>query len=331
MTDFLDDMNRNEAEGVREKPDIQTTVKALKDSVDGTFNTIVFYGLSELTADEMGHVRQSWAGLPVEHRQKLLSRLIDVGEANFDLDYRAVGWHALYDEDAAVRASAIELLWEDESLELMGQLIEMAQWDESAHVRAGAASALGRFILMGELGDLPEAETMRAQDVVVNLFTNQNEEVEVRRRSLEAIANCSHEIVTEAIEEAYYSGDPDMQASAIYVMGKSCDERWADAVLHEIGSDDPQVRYEAARASGELELEEALPQLARLVQGADREIKEIAIWSLGEIGGGYALRVLGALAEEAEESGDDELLEAVEEALSSASLAGGNFDFDIDD
>ncbi|MBZ0298256.1 MAG: HEAT repeat domain-containing protein [Anaerolineae bacterium] len=326
--DFLD--NDEDVERLREKPDLDTTLNALRSNVDGSADATLFYGLAGLTMADASRAEPVWNGLPAEVRRKLLRHLVDISESNFELDYRSLGTLALGDEDAEVRATAIDLLWDDDTLELMNRLIDLAQWDESIQVRATAIEALGRFILLGELGDLPEIETIRAQDAAVNLLTNLDEDVDVRRRALEAIANCGHEIVNEAIDEAYTSDDPRMQASALYAMGRTCDNRWDEIVLREIDHIDPAIRYEAARASGELEIEEAVPHLARLVQGHDREIKEVAIWSLGEIGGSYALKILGALADEAEQD-DDDLLEAIEEALGNASLAGRDFDFDLDD
>lgn len=331
MSDYQDDLELDDAPEIREKPDLETTLRTLETNVDGALSATVFYGLSGLTADELPRVGEVWVGLPDDYRAKLLQQLVEVSETNFDLDYRTLGLYALDDERSDVRVAAIELLWEDESLELMDRLIRMAQWDESNDVRAQAAGALGRFILLGELGDLPESETVRAQDAVINLLTDPSEDEDVRRRSLEAIANCSHEIVPEAIEEAYQSGDSLMQASALFAMGKTCDERWSDAVMLAFESDDPALRYEAARASGELELDEAIPILARFAMGSDREIKEVSIWSLGEIGGGAVIKILSSLAEMAEEADDVELLDAIEEAMSNASLAGGDLDFDFDD
>lgn len=332
MTDFYDLLDDDEnTDSVREQPDLDTTLDALKSNVEGTANATVFYGLSGLSASQMPRVQEVWVTLPADYRHKLLQQMVDISETNFELDYRLIGMLALEDDDPAVRTGAVELLWEDDSLEMMDRLIDLAQWDESVQVRAASASALGRFILAGELGDLPETETIRAQDVVVTLLTSEDEDVEVRRRALESIANCGHEIVQEAIDEAYQSDDPRMQASAVFAMGRTYDNRWNDVVLREIDSVDPAIRYEAARASGELEIEEAVPQLARLAQGPDREIKEVAIWSLGEIGGSYAMKILGALADEAERDEDDDLLEAIEEAIGNASLAGRDFDFDLDD
>jgi hypothetical protein len=65
--------------------------------------------------------------------------------------------------------------------------------------------------------------------------------------------------------------------------------------------------------------------------GNDRETQEVAIWSLGEIGGREALRILSALADDAQKAEDDELIEAVDEAISSASLVGEDLVLDDDD
>jgi HEAT repeat protein len=119
-----------------------------------------------------------------------------------------------------------------------------------------------------------------------------------------------------------------MQVSALFAMGRSCDdERWSSIILREIESADAEKRYEAARAAGELEIAQAVPLLARLTESNDREIKEIAIWSLGEIGGKKALKVLNRLADEADEAEDDNLLQAVEDAIGNASLVDGEMFF----
>ena len=229
-----------------EQPDLDTTLRTLKENVEGTANATIFYGLSGLSGEDVVRVRDVWSQLGAENRHKLLQQLVDVSEANFELDYRPFALMALEDSDNAVRTAAIDLLWEDETLEVLNRLIDLAQWDESTPVRASAAGALGRFILLGELGDLPASETIRAQDVVVSLYNDVAEDVDVRRRALEAIANCGHEIVDEAIEEAFASEEPLMQASAVFAMGRTCDNRWNEAVLRSFEHSDPAIRYEAA-------------------------------------------------------------------------------------
>jgi hypothetical protein len=213
------------------KPDLATTLTAVQNGQQGTVSATVFYGLSRLNTTDIKQIQPVWDGLDPDYRRKLLRRLVDVSEANFDLDYHIIGMMALKDADAEVREAGVDLLFEDMSIELMDRLIEMAQWDDSAEVRAAAASALGRFILAGELEELPERETARAQDVAVNLLSNEDESIDVRRRALEAISNSSHEIVEEAIRDAYDSYDHKMRVSSVFAMGRSCDPQWGSTAM----------------------------------------------------------------------------------------------------
>lgn len=305
--------------------DFASALEALRTGQDNTNNATIYYGLSELTPDQVDRLRPVWDALPESYRRQLMRMLVEVSETNFELDYGAFARFALTDPDEAVRESAIDVLFEDQSMELMHRLIRLAQSDESMQVRASATSALGRFILGGELGELPEAETVKAQEAVIEILTDESEEIDVRRRALESIANCGHEIVEGAIDSAYNSDDQRLQISALFAMGRTCDNRWADIVISELDSADPEMRYEAARAAGELELQEAVPHLSRLAFDDDVEIQDVAIWSLGEIGGKEALRVLNLLAKDAARSKDNkDLLAAIEDALANAQLGGGD-------
>jgi len=60
-------------------------------------------------------------------------------------------------------------------------------------------------------------------------------------------------------------------------------------IMEELSSDDPELRFEAARAAGELELRPALPRLvSNWPMRMTARIQEMAIWALGEIGGKVA-------------------------------------------
>lgn len=159
----------------REKPDLATVLDALTHYDSQAFNTVIFYGLSDLSVEEFAAISAAWWALSGESRARLLNDMNDISEVNVDLDYRVIGQTSLDDLDSSVRVAAIDLLWVDDSLPLMQRLIDMAQWDESAEVRAAAVSALGRFILAGELDILPEVETNKAQDAAINLLMNDGE------------------------------------------------------------------------------------------------------------------------------------------------------------
>ncbi|MDX2160589.1 MAG: HEAT repeat domain-containing protein [bacterium] len=316
------DDNDFDGEARQEKPDLQTTLELLKTGDEHT--AALYYGLSDLDSEALEQFQDVWITLDDEHRRLIMRHMVEVSEANFEFHYAPVALVVLDDPDPEVRTAAVEALWESESSAVLNRLLEIAQWDESREVRAAALNGVGRFILMGELGDFPEPEALKAQDIVIGILNNEDEEIEVRRRALEAISNCSNDIVEGAIREAYEGHDRLMQISAVFAMGRAYDEQWNDIVMRELDSADPEMRYEAARAAGELMLSDAIPALSRMAFENDRELQDNAIWSLGEIGGKEAVRVLELLAANARETGDEDMIEAIEDALANASLGGSD-------
>jgi HEAT repeat protein len=303
-----------------------------------SFTAELVHCLSDLTSERLEALRAVWADLPTERRQNLMLRLVETAEMNFELDFSAIVQFALDDPDSQVRKTAIEGVIEDNSVSIMDRLIKLAQEDPFSEVRAAAAGALGMFVLEGEFGKLPEPVNLRVQDAVLALYHNLSEDIEVRRRALEAISNCGREGVADLIREAYYADELPLRVSAVFAMGRSCDEVWAPQVLDELSSDHPEMRFEATRAAGEIQLHKALPRLIELAYEEDREVQEMAIWALGEIGGRAARSALTQLATQAEDDEDDELAEAIEEAQANASLSGESLlplfelsDFDDDD
>lgn len=330
MTIEATENGENEVRPV-DKPTLEEVMSDLDAHEGNHVPTSAYYGLSNLGSEAIAAFEPYWNTINAEFKQKLLAEFAEASEINFELDYQALGNLSITDDNSEVRVKAIEVLWADESLELLSKLIDLAETDESTEVRAAAASELGRFILLGEYGDIPENDANRAQDVAIGILNDPSEDVEVRRRALEAISNSSLDFVAEAIREAYESDERLMRVSAVFAMGRSYDDQWAETVFREMHNDDPEIRYEAARAAGELELEEAVTLLGQLAVVDEREIRLVAIWSLGEIGGSQSVRLLSALGEDAKEAEDEDLLEAVEDALGYASMSGANFDFDDHD
>lgn len=310
-----------DAESVqRQRPSLATTLDALKASDGGRLNSTIFYGLSDLSESDIETVQGVWSTLTPTTRRRIMRRVAETAETNFDMEYGAIGRLGLDDPDAEVRQAAIEALAEDRGLDLMRRLIDMASTDSDDNVRAAALSGLGAFILAGELGDLPEAQALQAQKIAVQILNNTNEPIDVRRRALEAIGNCSSDIVPDLVREAYQHSDRRMRVSAVYAMGRTCDLTWRDIVTRELRSEDPEMRYEAARSAGELELRETVPTLAQLTRDSDAEIREIAIWSLGEVGGEDAMKVLRKLIRDAERAHNDDLIQVIEDAIGAASI-----------
>lgn len=283
--------------------------------------------LSDLNAADLARFGEGWPYIPSDRRSQLLQRLGEVSETNFELDYVEVTRLGLNDSDEEVRVAAIEAAWYDETLDFLHAIMKLARRDPVEAVRAEALSAMGRFILLGELDELKPSEAREAQDVALAIYRSDDESVEVRRRAIEALGNCTRAGVPELIQDAYESDDSQMRASALFAMGRTCDDIWAGIILEELISDDPEMRYEAARAAGELELSDAVERLGQLLRDDDREVLEMAVSALGEIGNDEARELLEAGIERAELGGDLVLVEAIQEALEHASLVGEDLSF----
>jgi len=270
------------------------------------------YALSDITKEQLGLFRAAWATIATERRRLIIRQLAEITEQSFEVNFDPIFLMALEDEDSQVRAAAIEGLWENEDRALITPLIRLMQSDEAEIVRAAAAAALGRFVLLAELEKLDSATGVRIEGALRATIANPAETIEVRRRAVESIAYSGKAGVRKIIREAYDSEDEKMQSSALFAMGRSADPYWRHLLLNELENDNPELRYEAARACGELELASAVPRLAELaLHDPDREVQQVAVWALGNIGGKEARRVL----EMCYESDDEVLCDAAADAL----------------
>ncbi|HQE18850.1 MAG TPA: HEAT repeat domain-containing protein [Aggregatilineales bacterium] len=283
----------------------------------------LIYRLSNPTPQDLNDLRDAWGLVPVERRRLLMSRLVETSETSFEVNFREIALLALVDEDDDVRRLGIEALWEEQDVSTMRLIVRLLQQDADAAVRAAAAQALGRFVLAGELGEFPEAVVREAEAELLDVWQESSEPLEVRRRALESIAYSGRDEVPSLIQEALDHHEIKMQASAIFSMGRSGDERWENQVLAALYHPEPELRFEAARAAGELFLTAAVARLIEMLDEDDREIQQAAIWSLGEIGGQEAKRALMDFADKRDL--DDDMLEAVEDALNTAALSTGEF------
>jgi HEAT repeat protein len=281
------------------------------------------YAFSDLAGDRLARFRVAWDSTPVATRRRIAQGMVELAEASFEVNFDAIFRHCLGDVDADVRAAAIDGLWENEEVSLIGPLLTMFRSDPSAKVRAAAAIGLGRYVLAGELEELEPPVQVRILTELLTKFHLPEESVEVRRRAVESAAYACTPEVVEAIEMAYFDDDEQMRLSAVVGMGRSCDKRWKEIVLEELQDRQPAMRYEAALAAGGLMLKEAVPLLTRLLDDVDQQVRDATIWALGQIGGAPARQALLAAYEDA----DEETQAILEEALAEQALLEGQLQF----
>lgn len=289
------------------------------------------YMLSRMNQAYLEIFSHTWPTIPTQRRRAIIQELLEIVEVNFEVNFDPVFLLALGDEDSEVRAGAIKSLWEYENPNLIGPLIHLLKTDEAVTVREAAASALGKFIYLRELEEIDWHEANLAEEALRETIHEASEDLNVRRRAVESIAYSSSPDIPQIIENAYYHDNERMQVSAIFAMGRSADSRWLGQALAELDNPSAEIRFEAVRACGELEAQQAVDKLVSFIdEENDQEIMEMAIWALGRIGGQTAKEVLEACLD----SQNAALRLAAEDALDELNLFDADlmlYDFEDDD
>jgi hypothetical protein len=274
------------------------------------------YRFSDLTPEDLVQLKNSWLKIPLWRRQALMEDVENLGESDYLLSFEALARFALRDKDAKVRLFSVHTLWEYEERDLASIFLSMLKTEPDADVRAALASALGRFVYLGDIEELDEDKLHEIEEYLFELVKGTDQPL-VRRCALESLGYSHRPEVTPLIEWAYNSKDKDWVGSALYAMGRSADENWTRYVLKMLDNVVPTIRTEAARAAGALELADAIDQLKEMLIDTDEEARLAAIWSLSQIGGEGVRQALELLQENA---GDEDDIDFIESALDNLSF-----------
>jgi HEAT repeat protein len=285
---------------------------------------------SDMEPLDLKKLAKVWSQVSPRRKHTLLEDLEDLAEADTLISFDDLARSLLADSDPQVRTRAIRLLWECDDAKLVPVYLDILNNDEDVEVRAAAANALGQFVYLGDLDKIPAELHHKIEDQLLAATTSAKETL-VRRRALESLGYSGREEVIPLIETAYREKDPDWMVSALFAMGRSCDDRWRKQVLSQLRSPSEDIRSEAVHAAGEMELESARSVLVDILE--DEEVLEVRrelIWALSIIGGEGVRAKLEELLEIEE---DDEEADFIEEALDTLSFTEdmGNFSlFDVD-
>ncbi len=309
----------------------QLVVAALLDE-NTPFPPTYLHRFSKMAADELEQLKRAWLQVNPARRLALLEDLEDLVEGDTLVILDDIARFALLDPDPAVRTTAIRMLWDDPDVKLVETFTGMLRNDPEPVVRAAAASAIGLFVYLGELEEVPENIHHQVEDELLRVMGGPDQAI-VRRRALESLGYSGREEVIELIQNGYENGDLEWLASALFAMGRSADPRWERSVLDMLRHEDTTVQTEAARAAGALELAAAREPLLELLeepQALDDDLYAAAVWSLSQIGGEDVRETLERMAEAAD---DDEDANFLEQALENLDFTEGfgvldMFDFD---
>lgn len=286
--------------------------------------------LSDLDQSQFNRFEPVWNTLSHQQRQILLTSLGKLAEDQIEFQFDRIYQLALGDSDAEVRRIAIENLWESQDQKLIPVYLDAMASDPSNDVRISAIQALGRFVLLGQFSKIGSDMLTLIEDELLKSVA-QDENLEIHRSCIEALGFSSRPGIEEIINTAYLSNDEKLRQSALIAMGRSANERWDVAILKELHSPSPDLRSEAARATGELEIRSAVRSLIELLEDVNDDVRNHAIWSLGQIGGSAAREALETLQTSVEGA---QASDQIEEALEYIAFLEGTPDFlliDYDD
>ncbi len=286
------------------------------------FSPTHLHRFSDIDPADLASLRIAWPNVEAERRVSVLEDLEDLADSDTLVSFDDLARFTLEDSDPRVRAVAIRLLWETDDAKLIPVFIKMMKNDPDETVRAGAAAGLGLFVYLGELEEINADQLERVENNLLNVYHGSDKPI-VRRRALESLGYSSRDEVAELIRTAFDSPDRDWRASSLFAMGRSADEAWSNKVLPSLADPDPDVRFEAVRAAGELELAEARQPLLDLISDSedlDYDLRAAAVWSLSQIGGEGVRSALQKLSDSIED--DDEAF-FVEEALDNLDFKEG--------
>ena len=281
----------------------------------------VLEALNDMTPTDFKTFQVVWPTIPDDRRSDVMHALLAVNalEEGYKFDFTAIFRLALADPDERVRIYGVEGLEPDDSPLLINIFARMMREDTSEIVKAACATALGKYLYLGELEELAKIDRDKAYSALMGALLVAPRNSLFHHRVIESIGFADNEETRTILAEAHDSESEDLRLSAITAMGRSGNQLWAPRLLADMVSDSAETRGRAAWACGETFLDDATGELGRLIrEDHDQEVQLAAIEALGEIASDDAR----ALLKRATDSKDEELALAAEEALENAEMLG---------
>lgn len=243
---------------------------------------------------------------------------------------------ALDDRTAAAELAGEYCVIDDELVESLLAILQSP--DEPEELRARAAISIGPALEGAEeegfdnespISDPPITEDTfrRAVDTLRNVYADEKNPKEVRRRALEAAVRSPQNWHGDAIRAAYTAGDREWMLTAVFGMGYI--PGFHREIVESLDNLDPEIRREAITAAGEQEVRSAWPRIEQILRSptADKDLRLAAIEAATYINPEAAAPIFAGLGD----SDDEDIAEAADEALSMADALSGDFDDDHPD
>lgn len=307
----------------KQKPEItfNQIIEALLD-ISTPFPPKYLHKFSDLQAENIDLLMKAWPNIDSERRAALLEDLENLHDSDTLISFEDLAFKLLKDSDSRIRLSALHLLEDCEDKRLIPILMDMMKNDLEETIKVEATDALGAFVYLGELEEIPAKLHHQVENALLGVYAASGS-IEIRRSVLESLGYSSRDEVPPLIQAAYESGDSHLRSSSLTAMGRSADLQWVDKVIENLASSDLEIQHEAILAAAELELPKARPILINLLnnpEDQDVQIRRAAVYALAHIGGKEVHSFLVGLQNETK---DDEESEFIASAIEYLDLTDG--------
>jgi HEAT repeat protein len=241
---------------------------------------------SDITQEDLAKVKKVWPRVSQQRKVKLIQELENLMQIDTLISCDDFGLFALDDDDPIIKSEAISLLWECVDLNLASRFINILQEDKDPDLSAAAAAGLGKFVLLGELEEIPQKQAKKVLDTLIQKYLSSQNSL-LQQSILESLGYASNEQIASFIIEALNQPEKEWIISALFAISRSANEDWAKVVLDKLNDLDPDIQLEAIKAAGELEIMDVKDTIIEILELSlpEDEIHLQAIWSLSMIGG----------------------------------------------
>ena len=241
---------------------------------------------SDISYDDLKKVNKVWSKVTQQRKVSLLQELENLMRIDTLISCDDFGVFALDDEDPVIKSQAINLLWECVDQNLATRFMSLLLEDKDPALSASAASGLGKFVLLGELDEIPQDLSKKIQNTLVEKYVSSSDQ-QLKQSILESLGYISSPQINDFITEAIKRPEKEWVLSALFAISRSANENWSKIILKKLDDLDPDVQLEAIKAAGELEIADAKETIIELLESSspEEEIHLQAIWSLSMIGG----------------------------------------------
>ena len=256
------------------------------------------HAVSRLRSDSAGVVREQLGAMDAAGRFALLDHLRQVGSEFGGYDFTVFFSAMISDDDASVRALAVNGLASCETARATASLLAVARSDEEeVEVRREAVTALGEVAMRLELGWAASEDAEQVVEALRALAEDVREDEQIRATAVSGVGVVSASWVAELIETAYASDAAALHLGAVQAMGRNADVSWLPVLEGSLDAEDEDERLAAVQAIGEIGSEDGAPMLVELFDdpSAPEELIQAAVAALGEIGSEEAVEELQRL------------------------------------